>query len=67
SHPYLVQLSPELKDMLTYKTTVNMTDFLQFENLLINVFGMHIGFIILQVSAIMEVPLLRLQIGPCLK
>ena len=39
----------------------------QFENMTINVFGMHFDFIILHVSMIMEVPLLRLQIGPCLK
>ena len=39
----------------------------QFENMIINVFGMHFDFIILQVSTIMEVPLLGLQIGPCLK
>ena len=39
----------------------------QFENMIINVFGMHFDFIILHVSTIMEVPLLRLQIGPCLK
>ena len=39
----------------------------QFENMIINVFGMHFDFIILYVSTIMEVPLLRLQIGPCLK
>ncbi|KIJ99485.1 hypothetical protein K443DRAFT_624143, partial [Laccaria amethystina LaAM-08-1] len=39
----------------------------QFEILIINVFGMHISFIILQVLTIMEVPLPRLQIGPCLK
>ena len=47
-----------------------MTDILivhQFENMIINVFGMHFDFIILHVSTIMEVPLLRLQIGPCLK
>ena len=30
-------------------------------------FGMHFDFIILHVSTIMEVPLLGLQIGPCLK
>ena len=40
---------------------------LHFENLIINVFGLHIGFIILQVSMIMEVPLPGSQIGPCLK
>ena len=34
---------------------------------MINVFGMHFDFIILHVSTIMEVPLLKLQIGPCLK
>ena len=39
----------------------------QFENMISNVFGMHLDFIILHVSTIMEVPLLRLQIGPCLK
>ena len=39
----------------------------QFENMIINVFGMHFDFIILHVSTIMEVPLLGLQIGPCLK
>ena len=39
----------------------------QFENMIINVFGMHSDFIILYVSTMMEVPLLRLQIGPCLK
>ena len=39
----------------------------QFENMISNVFGMHFDFIILHVSTIMEVPLLRLQIGPCLK
>ena len=39
----------------------------QFEKMIINVFGMHFDFIILHVSTIMEVPLLRLQIGPCLK
>ena len=39
----------------------------QFENMIINVFGMHFDFIILHVSTIMEVPLLRLQISPCLK
>ncbi|KIJ99346.1 hypothetical protein K443DRAFT_102281, partial [Laccaria amethystina LaAM-08-1] len=33
----------------------------------IDVFRVHIGFIILQVSTIMEVPLSRSQIGPCLK
>jgi hypothetical protein len=47
-----------------------MTDVLivqQFEILIINIFGMHIGFIILQVSTIMEVPLVGSQIGPCLK
>jgi len=47
-----------------------MTDVLivqQFEILIINIFGMHIGFIILQVSTIMEVPLAGSQIGPCLK
>ena len=47
-----------------------MTDVLivhQFEILIISVFGMHIGFIILQVSTIVEVPLLRSQIRPCLK
>jgi len=38
----------------------------QFEILMINVFGMHISFIILQVLTIMEVPLPR-QIGPFLK
>ena len=38
-----------------------------FENMIINVFGMHFDFIILHVSTIMEVPLLGLQIGPCLK
>ena len=47
-----------------------MTDVLivqQFEILIINIIGMHIGFIILQVSTIMEVPLAGSQIGPCLK
>ena len=47
-----------------------MTDVLivqQFEILIINIFGMHIHFIILQVSTIMEVPLAGSQIGPCLK
>jgi hypothetical protein len=47
-----------------------MTDVLivqQVENLIINVFGMHIGFIILQVATIMEVPLAGSQFGPCLK
>jgi hypothetical protein len=47
-----------------------MTDVLivqQFEILIINIFGMHIGFIVLQVSTIMEVPLAGSQIGPCLK
>ena len=39
----------------------------QFENMIINVFGMHFDIIILHVSTIMEVPLLRLQIWPCLK
>ena len=39
----------------------------EFENMTINVFGMHFDFIILHVSTIMEVPLLGLQIGPCLK
>ena len=39
----------------------------QFENMIINVFGMHFDFIILHVSIIMEVPLLGLQIEPCLK
>jgi hypothetical protein len=39
----------------------------QFEILIINVFGMHISFIILQVSTIMEVPLPKSQIRPCLK
>ena len=39
----------------------------QLENMIINVFGMHFDFIILYVSTIMEVPLLELQIGPCLK
>ena len=39
----------------------------QFENMIINVFGMHFDFIILHVSTIMEVPFLGLQIGPCLK
>ena len=39
----------------------------QFENMIINVFGMHFDFIILLVSTIMEVPLLGVQIGPCLK
>ena len=39
----------------------------RFENMIIDVFGMHFDFIILHVSTIMEVPLLRLQIGPCLK
>ena len=39
----------------------------QFENMIINVFGMYFDFIILHVSTIMEVPLLGLQIGPCLK
>ena len=39
----------------------------QFENMIINVFWMHSDFIILPVSTIMEVPLLGLQIGPCLK
>ena len=39
----------------------------QFENMMINVFGMHFDFIILHVSTIMEVPLLGLQFGPCLK
>ena len=39
----------------------------QFENMIINVFGMHFDFIILHVSTIMEVPLLGVQIGPCLK
>ena len=38
-----------------------------FENMIINVFGVHFDFIILHVSTIMEVPLLGLQIGPCLK
>ena len=38
-----------------------------FENMIINVFGMHFDFIILHVSTIMEVPLLGLEIGPCLK
>ena len=38
-----------------------------FENMIINVFGMHFDFIILHVSTIMEVPLLRLQIEPCHK
>ncbi|KIK07186.1 hypothetical protein K443DRAFT_87358 [Laccaria amethystina LaAM-08-1] len=33
----------------------------------IDVFGMHIGFIILQVSTIMEVPSSWPQIKPCLK
>ncbi|KIJ93006.1 hypothetical protein K443DRAFT_40109, partial [Laccaria amethystina LaAM-08-1] len=33
----------------------------------IDVFGMHIGFIIVQVSTIMEVPLSQSQIWPCLK
>ncbi|KIK04797.1 hypothetical protein K443DRAFT_92437, partial [Laccaria amethystina LaAM-08-1] len=41
--------------------------FLLFISLIINVFGMHISFIILQVSTIMEVPLPGSQIGPCLK
>ena len=39
----------------------------QFENMIINVFGMHFDFIILHVSTITEVPLLGSQIGPCLK
>ena len=39
----------------------------QFEDIIINVFGMHFDFIILHVSTSMEVPLLGLQIGPCLK
>ncbi|KIJ96582.1 hypothetical protein K443DRAFT_634542, partial [Laccaria amethystina LaAM-08-1] len=39
----------------------------QFEILIINVFGMHISFIILQVSTIMEVPLPGSQFGPCIK
>ncbi|KIK03450.1 hypothetical protein K443DRAFT_653776 [Laccaria amethystina LaAM-08-1] len=39
----------------------------QFEILIINVFGMHISFIILQVSTIMGVPLPWSQIGPWLK
>ena len=39
----------------------------QFENMIITVFGMHFDFIILHVFTIMEVPLLRLQIEPCLK
>ena len=39
----------------------------QFENMIINVFGMHFDFGILHVSTIVELPLLRLQIGPCLK
>jgi len=39
----------------------------QFEISMINVFGMQIGFIILSVSTIVEVPLSRSQIGPCLK
>ncbi|KIJ96581.1 hypothetical protein K443DRAFT_76991, partial [Laccaria amethystina LaAM-08-1] len=33
----------------------------------IDVFGMHIGFIILQMSTSMEVPLSQSQFGPCLK
>jgi hypothetical protein len=47
-----------------------MTDILivqQFEILIINVFGMHIGLIILQVAAITEITLAGSQIGPCLK
>ena len=39
----------------------------QFENMIINVFGMHFDFIVLHVSTIMEVTLLGLQIKPCLK
>ena len=38
----------------------------QFEILITNVFGMHISFIILQVS-IMEVPLPKSHIGPRFK
>ena len=52
------------------KWPANMSDILivhPFENMIINVFGMHFDFIILRVSTIMEVPLLGLQIGPCLK
>ncbi|EDR05957.1 uncharacterized protein LACBIDRAFT_329128 [Laccaria bicolor S238N-H82] len=37
------------------------------ERSLINVFGMHNSFIILNLSTIMEVPLPRSNIGPCLK
>ncbi|KIJ99964.1 hypothetical protein K443DRAFT_101290, partial [Laccaria amethystina LaAM-08-1] len=40
---------------------------LHFVTVKIDVFGMHICFIILQVATIMEVPLSRLLIGPCLK
>ena len=40
---------------------------LQFEILIINLFGMHISLTILQVLTIMEVPFPRLQLGPCLK
>ena len=40
---------------------------LHFVILRIDVFGMHIGFIILQVATIMEVHMSRLLIGPCLK
>ena len=39
----------------------------QFEFLIIIVFEMHISFIILQVSTIMEVLLSRSHIGPCFK
>ena len=39
----------------------------QFEIFIIIVFGMHISFIILEVSKIMEVPLPRSHIGPCFK
>ena len=60
----------QLKDMCKGRMT-EMTSqydwlfllFISLKNLIINVFGVHIGFVILQVPTLMEVALLGLQIG----
>ena len=63
------ELSKDIFRVFQHKLSCHVPSIIicQFEILLINVFGMHISSIILQVSTIMQVPLPRSQIGPCLK
>ncbi|EDR03316.1 uncharacterized protein LACBIDRAFT_307409 [Laccaria bicolor S238N-H82] len=67
SHGNTTQLKNMLKNKIMELVCQDVLIVQQFKFLLINVFGIHNSFIILGVSTIMEVPLPRSNIGPCLK